>query len=525
MNECQIHPGYSVPGWSISTPAKANFQPDGTLPCPIPGCIQKFNDHHGSRYTFEQWKNHVTSKDMHHYLWYDAALCFQPRALKNTYIRIDKRYNIAVCHFRREPIHPKKLQDHCRRCRGCRYINIEFLNDAEMKNVGHISENVLLRDRKAVQGFEACEAYYCCNKIYGPSQQGIHAHLKNNNRNHNLSPPVKCMRYRTSRHGYAYIPISDGEYKKLSSLSDTVVVASLFDKMSDTEDYGSLKELVLSHGYNLFTTYYEQFAKLCLEQLNNVTWNLHPKLAKEWSLVRDDLNNKMENYWFLVDERNNYPNNGILWSEIVNKTSLLSSVPLFIKQVCSDVDMQIHREAIERYLQVCDELTLQLMILLYTLLPIPPDLDEFCGLRYTNTKTTMRNIFVSNGVLKIRQSSYSISLPYVFGELVVRFLVIVRPMQIQLAKKMEFSPDFIARLSTHLFYSDYEKFEKEMMSTTRVFIKTSINLKNWRRLLQEMRQTAMKNESFTDQMFANGWMNSTRLNSIKMFDQASSFLS
>ncbi|CAN6639905.1 hypothetical protein TRVA0_017S02652 [Trichomonascus vanleenenianus] len=332
-----IAPGYKIPGWSETAEATAEFKNDGGLECPLPGCNRLFKDVlHGRRYTAERWKAHVLTREAHTYLWYNPERCYQPRSLENTFIRVDRRYRIAVCHFRREPVSPKKFDDHCRRCQKCIAVQHEFDNDDDFRSITYVSEQVIKREKMAVYGFEPCYAYFCCSRLHGINQQSMYIHSQTPG-NHNPSNLIKCLRYRTSRHGYAYNPVSDYDFEMADMVTDGMMVTTIEDQphggapqlstvaaasssspvdpesstsaevRAGTPQEGQLlpipvaqqwaQDLSLStmplsraafqgvcneHGIGLFKQFYSRLISNCISRLDDATWNLHNDVVARW---------------------------------------------------------------------------------------------------------------------------------------------------------------------------------------------------------------------------------------------------
>lgn len=564
LDKVSVRPGFSIPGWSLNDLAYSEFTSEG-LKCPVPGCIEIFkNDNHGKRYTAEKWKAHVSSRELHYFLWYDPKYCYQPPALRFTFIRVDKRHKIAVCHFRREPVQFSKLEEHCSRCKGCLGIDKRYENDPDYQSIRNITKQQLQRDGVAIQGFEACEAFHCCTKLYGSSVQGFHAHLKTSG-NHNPSGPTKCMRYRTTKHGYAYVPISDLEYEKLTSVHDEMLIVEYprtgdwqqlqqhghspprqtiqprairtnasskgGSSTSGTSRSGgnkgeyytveSFRNAVLHQGYSLFEKFYYSLAQSCISQLDEITWNHQNDITAQWTRhlnrVYDNHDITSPGYSFAVDGKN------------LNGTN-----PYIVSQIAQSPGINLFKDglyssAVRAYEDKCDEFLQSLMVLIFCSIANTPSPGECLQWTFVNTETTQRSMLITlNNQVEFRVPVNNTTgniknkyLPWITGELLIRYLRIVRPFEIYLAQHVgTASASTIQLMHTNVFMGIKFKTSEcdlsdSMRKVTPKHLEKAASEHVWKSLLHTI-MDRVSDKNWNSHTFNEAWFNSTGLNRMKM---------
>ncbi|CAN6644334.1 hypothetical protein TRVA0_020S01662 [Trichomonascus vanleenenianus] len=579
ITQVSVKPGYAIPGWAKDKLATAEFKSDESLECPIPGCIEVFrNDSHGRRYTAEKWKAHVTAKELHYYLWYDPQFCYQPRALRYTFIRVDKCHKIAVCHFRREPVQFNKLEEHCQRCKGCLGIDKRYANDPEYRAIRNVTKQQLQRDGVAIQGFEACEAYYCCTKLYGSSVQGIHAHMKTAG-SHNPTASVKCMRYRTTKHGYAYVPISDLEYEKLNSVHDGMAVVehpresewqkvlrssspdepaqlkqgssntpepappatdrrpsheevskwkSRMESMepSDTSKQGrdsfhtvdSFRQTVLARGYGLFENFYKSFIHQCSDEFDELTFHLQPQIIGNWMRdlrpIFDDLENAAPGYSFMADPHNVFASD----HQMLYRFGIHDRVPFFQNLAKYDYSQ------VPKYLTQCQNFVRALAVLTFTSIANTPSPAELLSWSFANTPAQMRSMMLKGGSRLVFKSSTGVDreLPWVVSELVARYLMILRPLETYLNQVLQSSEQQVADLNSRLFVTyqgriSETELSNSMRQVTGQHLDRIASENVWKNLLHTIMHKVAE-QQWPESTFSQAWFNSTGLSTLRLED-------
>ncbi|CAN6674578.1 hypothetical protein TRVA0_057S00342 [Trichomonascus vanleenenianus] len=256
--------------------------------------------------------------------------------------------------------------------------------------------------------------------------------------------------------------------------------------------------------------YLESLMDQCLAYIHRATWGADiecsgPLRFAHLGKLHDDIDSMRPGYWFKEDNKNLF-----LYSDEKEKTGTTLQKKRFdycemvlydhIKQAAlrgkishgdavrllstddsDEMDDQT-RIVYEKKLEEMQIVESLILLLIQATIPGPEAPVDFLNIRYKNTVEEKRNLFVENNVLMFIDD-YGVSryFSWIVGEIIIRYLTLVRPLQMRLARFCE--DDYIRkRLETYLIAYPWSKEQVETIvsESTHRFLSKSISVSDWR---------------------------------------------
>ncbi|CAN6639890.1 hypothetical protein TRVA0_017S02630 [Trichomonascus vanleenenianus] len=211
----------------------------------------------------------------------------------------------------------------------------------------------------------------------------------------------------------------------------------------------------------------------------------------------------------MADQRNVfYFDKGGLRPEIVLASEDDSEIPPVIRNLCmhprSATAIPLKESetlTVQAYFAQAEELLMAISVLIYTLLPEPPSVTQILNALYANIETRKRTIVIKSNRVVFMFSNREITLPWIMSSILVRYLTVVRALQVYLAEQLGYGEGSLQRMRS-LLVANYAMgtseslFSAQTKELTQLYIGIAVDEKAWAAVISQFYEGKKSSDSY-----------------------------